>query len=312
MDAILLCGDRGASRHVKGVNKALLPVKGAPLFTHVLRALEGAARIERVFIVGDKKKLDSALVESGGSSKPVVTMDQWENLAANIWNGFLATLDGYTLGAERKRPELAGRMVFCVPGDSPLITPAEINEFLDRADMDRHDYMIGLTPEKALDRYLPARGKPGIRMTCFNVREGRFRINNMHIARPFAFQNRGAIQKMYNVRYQKNLRNIARMLKDLWAIRGVRPRLWIYIVMQVSMMLSLAGFSGLAAKASSLVSMDDVAGGVGAILGLRAGLVVTGHGGSAVDIDNDHDYDVMQAMYDEWTAAGKNMIGDAP
>ena len=288
---------------MKGDNKAFLRVDGAPLFIHVLRAMDDVLKIRRIFIVGEKTRLDSAIAESGVFKKPIVTIQQYENLAANIWNTFIATLDGYTPGAEKTNPDFAGRMLFFVPGDSPLITAGEINEFLDKADADNFDYVAGLTPESALAQYLPKEGKPGIHMTCFNVREGRFRINNMHLGRPFAFQNKKAILQMYNSRYQKNLRNIIHFLRDLWAIPKIRSKIWIYLVMQVAMMLSLAGLDRLGRWVSSFATTQDVFGGVGDILGLRAGCVITDHGGSALDVDNDADYETMLTMFAEWKAA---------
>ena len=60
-DAVLLAGDRGASRTVCGSNKAFLPVNGIPLFIHVLRALGRAELVRRICVVGPHERLEQAL-----------------------------------------------------------------------------------------------------------------------------------------------------------------------------------------------------------------------------------------------------------
>ncbi|MBI4666812.1 MAG: hypothetical protein HY751_10435 [Nitrospinae bacterium] len=279
-----------------------MDVTGYPLFIHVLEAVADSRHIRRVFIVGDKTRLEKALEKhpSLAAKKPVICLNQWENLAANIWNGFISTLDGYVEGLEKTRPEFFNRAIFILPGDSPLITTGEIDEFFQKADMERYDYVAGLTPKESLAKYLPTENTPGITMTCFHVRDGLFRISNMHAARPFAFVNRGAILKIYNVRYQKKLRNIIRLLRELWAVKPVRSKIWMYLAMEAAMALSLWGFKGLSDRVRRLVSTEMILDGVGQILGVRAGHVVTTHGGAALDIDNDRDYDAILEMFERW------------
>lgn len=304
MDALLFCGDGGASRPVRGENKAFLDIEGSPVFIHVLRALEKVSRIRRIFIIGDKDRLDNFLSEKERERvKPVITLRQWGGLASNAWNGFLATLDDYSPGDEKKRPELNDRTVFAVAGDAPLVSPEEIDEFLDSADMEKFDYVVGLTPEETMRRYYPTVGKPGIKMAYFHLREGLFRVNNMHMARPFAFANREAIQKMYDTRYQKKIMNVLRLSRDLWRFKPVRSRIWIYFLMQASMTLSRLGFKGFSEMTRRRVGIEDVMEAIGQILGLRAGYAVTRRGGAALDIDNETDYSTMKRMFAEWKAA---------
>jgi len=304
IDALLLCGDKGASRPVGGDSKAFLAIEGDPLFLHVLRALDRASRVGRVFVIGDKERLDAVLSEKGGAlTKAVVTLEQWGDLASNAWNGFLATLDGYEPGMENTDEDMRDRVVFGMASDSPLVSSAEVDEFFDRADMDRYDYVVGLTPERAMSRYYPAPGRPGIKMAYLHLREGLFRINNMHMARPFAFANRGPIQKLYRSRYQKKLRNIARLARDIWGERRIMSHLWLYFLMQMSMWLTNMGLRGAGDMVRRRAPIDAVTGAMGDILGLRVGYAVTERGGAALDIDNDGDYNTMRTMFAEWKAA---------
>ncbi|MGK7344522.1 MAG: NTP transferase domain-containing protein [Candidatus Nitrospinota bacterium M3_3B_026] len=303
VDALLFCGDAGASRAIEGKSKAYLAIDGVPLFVYVLRALDGVERIRRVFMVGDKRRLDADLSIAGPIEKPVVTIEQGAGLLENAWKGFLASLDGYTPGAERENQDFKNRVIFALGADSPLITAAEIGEFFDRADMSRYDYVAGLTPKEALDRFRPRGGRPGIKMAYFHVREGLFRINNMHMARPFAFAVTAPVQMIYNHRYQKKIRNIIRLFMGFLAPNAGWSKLRLYLLMQAAMFSRNIGLPGLADRIRRRVPIDEVMEAVGDVLGLRAGYAVTKQGGAALDIDNEKDYIAMKRMFAEWKTA---------
>ena len=62
--AILLCAGKG-ERLGAGVDKALVPLFGRPLFTWSLEALERAPSIEHIVVVGPVKRLQEMLAASG-------------------------------------------------------------------------------------------------------------------------------------------------------------------------------------------------------------------------------------------------------
>src|SRR6266568_3881506 len=102
-----------------------------------------------------------------------------------------------------------------MPGDIPLATPAEIDAFVDGCDLARYDYCLGLSTEDVLQAYYPQDGCPGIQMAYFTLRDLRARQNNLHLVKPLRLGNRHYIQKMYNFRYQREWRNIMRMIWEL-------------------------------------------------------------------------------------------------
>jgi molybdopterin-guanine dinucleotide biosynthesis protein A len=309
IDAIVLCGEGRASRAVFGRSKALLDVGGRPVFHRVVTALADAGRVSRLFLVGDKVALENALERYGYPEKPVRVVEQKKNIAENIWSTFLETLDGYTLGAERENLAVYGKMCLFVGGDCPLLTAAEIDQFLDGADMNRYDYITGLTEAADLKKFAPSGGKPGVVMAPFHVAEGLFRINNLHLGRPFAFRNRGAIQRLYNVRYQKNPMNALRLLRDLWGVRSVRSRVWLIAYMQLAMTARNCGFPDLSDRIRKRASMAGILVGAGDVLGLKVGVSITTCGGAAIDIDNEEDYRTIRERYDEWMTM---LRGSAP
>jgi molybdopterin-guanine dinucleotide biosynthesis protein A len=301
LDAVILCGDKGSSRRVEGESKAFLYVHGQPLFLRGALAAAGVQRVRRLFIVGDKAKLDYYLSRSPAPiTKPVITIEQKGTLLENVWSGFLSTVDGYADGAEKSDPAMMGKTVLFMPGDTPLLGAPEIEEFLGAADMDRFDYVGGLTGAGVMERYSPSGGIPGIRMAYFHFREGRFRINNLHLARPFMCRNRGVVQLMYSSRYQKDIRNIIHLTRDLWGLHVNRKTLTLYAKLQTAMFLSFIGFGGLSDMVRRRIPMADVAEAAGAMLGMRAGWSVTTRGGAALDVDNDIDYETMKIMFRQW------------
>lgn len=299
LDAILLCGDGNGSKTVLGVNKVFLRLAGEPLFIHGINALMGSTRVGRVFIIGDKNRLDGALAGKT-YPKPVVTVEQWGDLAANAWNGFLATMDGYFIGAEHDDRSFADKVILAMPGDCPLITTSEIDEFLSAADMEKYDYIAGFTPSEVMKSFYPAAGKPGIKMSYFHFREGLFRINNLHLARPFAFHNRQSVTMLYRSRYQRQIKNIIRLAKDLWGERRLRNKIWIYFALVFSLAVTRARLAFIANAIRRFVSIEDVTRAVGDILKLRAGYVITTYGGAALDVDNDNDFRSMEVMFETW------------
>lgn len=69
--AILLCAGRG-ERLRAGIDKALAPLAGRPLFTWSLEAFERASAIEAVVVVGPVARLQAALAASGVAARKVV------------------------------------------------------------------------------------------------------------------------------------------------------------------------------------------------------------------------------------------------
>lgn len=69
--AILLCAGRG-ERLGMGVEKALVPLGGRPLFTWSLEALEKCAGVDAIAIVGPVRKLKDALAASGFAPRKIL------------------------------------------------------------------------------------------------------------------------------------------------------------------------------------------------------------------------------------------------
>jgi 2-C-methyl-D-erythritol 4-phosphate cytidylyltransferase len=69
--AILLAAGRG-ERLGKGLEKALVPLAGRPLFAWALEALQRTPAIEGIVVVGPPKKLEPSLAAAGASAERIV------------------------------------------------------------------------------------------------------------------------------------------------------------------------------------------------------------------------------------------------
>jgi len=299
--AILVAGDRGASRAVRGTSKAFVDVAGKPMVVHVLEALLHTPEVSEVYVVGNAQRLAAAAGEYGclalaaATGTPIHFVPQRDTLYANVWHTFLRTL-----GPGRADPKHA---VLVVPTDIPLVIPEEISSFLERAEKSGGDYVVGLSPESALAPFAPRDGAPGIEMAYFNLREGRFRQNNLHWVRPLCMGNRQYVDEMYENRYQKEL---VSQLRLAWrVVRREWRNLWvlgIYFVIHMAGVLHRRGWLEAADRMRAHAPLATVERASSALLRTRFRTVTTELGGAAVDVDNDGDLEIVDKMLERWKA----------
>ncbi|MFC1467483.1 nucleotidyltransferase family protein [Verrucomicrobiota bacterium] len=286
VDAILLAGDRRASKAVRNKNKAFLQLKGDPLIVHVLRALQAAESVNNIYVVGPKQRLDETLQSF---EVPVTTVEQGENMIANVKAGFEAAhSDGET-------------PIMVVPCDIPLVTGREIDEFVKKSDLENYDYAIGITDKSVLEHYAPTEKKPGLDMICFHVKDGLFRQNNLHLARPNRLKHLDHIEKMYEWRYQTHFFNILRLgISLLFSSWHFFTAMRVFILLQLSLYYDRHGHPTLSRKLRDHAPLETLNKGISHILGARVETVYTTLGGATLDVDNDESLDVIEQMYDEW------------
>ena len=301
IQAVLLAGDRGHARAVRGRSKAFIEVGGKPMVVHVLEALLHTPEVSEVFVVGDAIRLEKTVSEYGclalsrARGRPLHIVPQRNTLYDNIWYTFLRTLPG-----GRRDDDHA---ILVVPSDIPLVIPEELSDFVRQALAVDADYVVGLSPAEALAPYAPDEDHEGVEMASFNLAQGRFRQNNLHLVRPLRMGNRHYIQDMYENRYQKELGSMLRLAGRI--VRKEFRHLWVlfyYLLMHLAAVLDRRGYARAADRVRSWVSLDTVERGVGALLQTRFRCVVTGLGGAALDVDNDADLDVVDKNLERWKA----------
>jgi len=306
--AIVAAGDRRAAKAVYGQSKVYLELGGRALVAHVVAALQEVPEVSEVWVVGNAERLhevfDRGEIQQD-LSKPLRIVPQFRNLYENVWQTYRRLLPG--AGPTGRDPEAseARDLVLYLSADVPFATPQEISQFIQRAAELDCDYACGLVTEQAMESFYPAApGEPGIRMAYFNLREGRFRVSNLHLVRPARIVNRSYVEELYEHRYQKQFGNIvglaARLMrKEEGGLRILRY----YVLIHLAGFADRRGWRRLADWLRAWVPLDRVAQACSALLRADFRFAVTSVGGCAVDIDNEGDYDVAKRAFDSWRAA---------
>ena len=304
--AVVMAGDQGAAKAVYGESKAYLEIGGRALVAHVVAALQGVPEVSSVWVIGDRERLGEALAPLDAAAvirKPLHRVSQHRNLIENAWQSYRRLLPGADTGGRDPEPEDLDTRVLYVSGDLPFTTSNEISQFVRRSLRVDCGYALGLVTEESMQAFYPTgSGSDGIQMAYFNLREGRFRQSNLHLVRPARVANRYVIEDMYENRFQREWGSVAILAwRLLW--RGGLTMLMYYALMHVAGFTDRLGLPRLADWLRRWIPIARIERGISKLLGTSFRFVVTDLGGSAVDVDNEHDYDVSKRRYDEWIKA---------
>jgi hypothetical protein len=314
--AVVAAGDRGAARAIYGESKAFLEIEGRPLVAHIVRALQRVPEVSEVWVVGDPERLAPVLGAGELSrelSKSLRVMPQAANLYENAWQAYRRVLPGAAEAGRDPAPDDLDQRVLYLSADMPFATAEEISLFVRRGLVQDCDYSLGLVTEESLRGFYPGAGAPGIRMAYFNLREGRFRQSNLHLVRPGRLGNRHYIEEMYRHRHQREFGPIARLAWQLLSSeRGGLSIVTYYALMHLAGAANRRGWRGAADLLRRAIPMARIERGCGQLLRTHLRFAVTEIGGCAVDVDNEHDFEVARERFAEWTKAQRERAQAAP
>ncbi len=307
--AIVTAGDGRAAKAVYGENKVFLLVAGRPIVAHLVVALQLVPEVSEVWLVGNRRRLE-ALFEAAdlrrAIAKPLFIVQQGRNLLENCWETYRRVIaHDPDQGRDPIGDEL-DRYVLYLSGDLPFATPQEISAFIRQSlALPDCDYALGLVPEAALDDFLaPVPGEPGLEIAFFNLREGRLRQSNLHLARPARLGNRFRIEDMYEHRHQKQFWHMFVLAGKLFFSRAGGPWIvFLYMVMHFAGMVDRIGLRRLADRLRQFVTIERNEEVVSRVLDTRFRFVITEAGGTAIDVDTEEEYDAVKRRFDEWTRA---------
>jgi hypothetical protein len=306
--AIVAAGDLRAAKAIHGDSKAYLELGGRALVAHAVIALQDVPEVSEVWVVGNAGRLGQVLGQAelrAALRKPLHIVPQFRSLYENGWETFRRLLPGAGPDGRDPGPDDADIPVLFLSADIPFATPEEISAFVRGALETRCDYALGLVTEESMRDFHPTpSGLPGIRMACFNLREGRFRQSNLHLLRPARIGNRHYIEEMYEHRHQ---REFGQILGLAWRLlrseRGGLGVLAYYLLMHLAGFLDRRGFRRLADALRRMIPTARIERGVGSLLRASFRLIVTQAGGSALDIDTEEDFDIAKLRYESWWKA---------
>lgn len=304
--AVVAAGDRRAARAIHGESKPYVQLAGRPLVAHVVELLQAVPEVAEVWVVGDAARLERVFAEPAERKllrKPLHVVPQFRNLYENAWETYRRLLPGAgPEGRDPAGPADEDTFVLYLSADLPFATPEEISAFVRQTLAAGCDYGLGLcTEESMVDFYPEAPGAPGIRMAYFNLREGRFRQNNLHLVRPARLGNRRYVEDMYEHRYQKQFGQMLALGWRLMRIEEGGPAiLYYFVLMHLAGIADRRGWRRLADWLRNRIPIARVEKGCSSLLRTRFRFVVTEGGGCAVDLDNEEDYDAAKACYGRW------------
>jgi len=305
-DVVVTAGDRGASKFVYGRNKVFLEIHDKPLICYVVESLEETERVNHIHIVGPQKDLEKVFGQHGcqHGKKPLSIHEQRQNLYENVWTTFLHTLPGYQEGEELDHTlQLTGqdKAILVVPGDVPLLTPFEVDEFLDQCDLGKFDYFLGLTPEAELRPYYPTQHRRGIKLAYYHFRDERYRQNNLHLVKVLRVANREYIQKMYDYRYQREWKNILKLSWELLRLEKRGSRLLKnFLSLHLASLISKFRLEHVRLLSRFYTSLPEVEATLSKILATRFTTVNTSYGGATLDIDTEEQYEIIKENFELW------------
>jgi len=257
--------------------------------------------------VGDQARLQDMLAVPHSpfqTTHPLVLLEQGNTLYDNVWSAFLHTLPDYHAGVDWRDylgTPAVDKAVLVMPGDIPLATPFELDEFVDACDLTRYDYCLGLTAAPVLSAFYPRAGRSGIQMDYYTLRDLQVRQNNLHLVKPLRFGNRHYVQAMYDMRYQREWCNIAKLCWQLWRAKDASVRMvWAYLCLHIANFMTRhhLRLSVLCRPFSLHLSM--VASLMSQLLRTRFTMVETHYGGCALDVDNADHYQAICDNFDRW------------
>ncbi len=295
MDAFVMAGEGRGSHRICGVNKAFLTLGDSPLFIHVLKALDAVRSVDRVYIVGPKLQISAAIAATPWAfSKRVEVLDQRRTLLENALSAYAHALSDAPAGQPADPPGLF------LPADIPFVTPEEIETFISRADMTRYDYCLGVAPERSLTHFYPRENRPGIRMPYLYLSDKVYRVNNLHLVRPYRVGMLSYIQKTYDLRYQNRLGNRLRTIYEILKTPQWVEGLLLYLLAQGATWLSGIGLAPLARLCRRFLPLSRIESEASRFLRARFKVVEVAPGGSALDVDDEAAYRTMSVRFSEW------------
>lgn len=305
--AIVTAGDRRAAKSVYGESKVYLEVEGRPLVAHVVDVLQYVPEIDEVWIIGNAERLRAVFPDDvvAGLAKPLHIIEQFRNLFENCWESYRRALPGAPPEGRDPEGEDLDFQVLYLSADLPFAMPQEISDFIRKGQALGADYALGLVPSESLDAFLPAvAGGVGIEVAYFNMREGRLRQSNLHLARPGRMGARELIEEMYEHRHQQRTWNMFALGYKLLASDGGGLRVaFFYALIHLGGLADRYGLRRLAdwfRRVNTLARTEDA---ISRILKTKYRFVLTDVGGCAIDVDTEQEYDAVKARFNEWTEA---------
>jgi GTP:adenosylcobinamide-phosphate guanylyltransferase len=294
--AIVMAGDLGAAKPIFGQSKIYLEIEGVPMVARVVATLQRVPEVSEIWVIGDRQRLEKALSSPDFEQDlemPMRILEQHSNLYENAWTAFKHSLPGAD-GREPAGPDLDFQVLY-ISGDLPLATPEEISTFIREGQALDCDYALGLARDSSLGRYsAESSGGRGLDIAYFNLRDGRLKQNNLHLAKPGRILNRRYIQDLYRHRHMRKFGNMAGLIGKLLFREGGIAIFFFYVLMHLAGVADRNGWKRSARWIRHGVTVKVNEWGVSKLMDCRFRFVISDYGGCAIDVDTEEDYNIIR------------------
>ncbi len=302
LDAVVLAGThQNPKRLIAGRNKAFLKVGEQVLLRYVVDALIEAENIGQIFVVGPARELLEELADYPSSVKVIA---QRGKMLTNCWAGIEASEDSHRNDAVMPVKERPLLIISC---DLPLVTGRAVDDFIARcARLDNesdHSWamLVGVVDEPGVKPFYPDGDKPGIKRPFVELAGGRLRLANIYVGRPRNLSHQEILQTGFSYRKAKDWRNVVALVYSFFRRPHGWHSAWLTIRIQLTLMLS-GGKGRLYRRLKAGNTESRVEKSISEIVGGPVKIVVTPYGGLSLDVDDEEDYRVLDARYQEWAA----------
>jgi len=302
LDAIVLAGThQNPKRLIAGRNKAFLQVGGQTLIRYVVNALVGAESIDQIFVVGPPAEL---LQELADYSPRVRVIAQRGKMLTNCWAGIEASED-----CHRNDPamQVHERPMLIISCDLPLVTAHSIDDFvsrcahIDNASETAYAMFAGVVDEPGVKPFHPSGEKQGIKRPFVELECGRLRLANIYVGRPRKLSHQEFLQTGFSYRKAKDWRNVVALTFNFFKSQGGWHAAWLSVRIQLTLMLS-KGKGRWYRRLKKGNTQGRVEKSLSQVLGGTVKIVITPYGALSLDVDDQEDFRILDACYEEWAA----------
>jgi GTP:adenosylcobinamide-phosphate guanylyltransferase len=310
LDAVVLAGThQNPKRLITGRNKAFLRVGGQKLFLYVVKALLDADTIDQIFIVGPAEEL---MKDLSGMSSRVRVIAQRGKMLTNCWAGIEASEDYHSGDSDVPLKE---RPLLIISSDLPLVTACSIDDFvsrcarLDAESEEPYGMLTGVVDESSVSPFHPTEGEQGIERPFVQLEFGLLRLANIYVGRPRKLTRQEFLQTGFSYRKAKDWRNVIALTFNFFKTPGGWHAAWMSLRMQLTLMLSKKK-GRLYRRLKKGNTQEKVEKAVSEVLGGPVKIVITPFGGLSLDVDDEEDFRILNARYDDWAAITAAVVTD--
>ncbi len=181
MEAIILAGSPNIGPLRQSSNapaEALIEIRGRPMITYVVRALEKVEAVDKIIIAGPQPAMNKLFVKNSRIQTIAAGATAIESLQRGV-----SLLDNLGL-------------TLVLTADIPLITALAISNFLELCQSQAADFYYPIVPQRAAELEYP-----GIKRTYVRLREGVFTGGNLCLINAARLDDcAGVAQELVNLR----------------------------------------------------------------------------------------------------------------